>query len=102
MWTERGADNSAVLVAPNVKVKMEAQHSFPPLNLHDLLRESFTFTFYCVYTLCKHSITPPPRHRPLSLHDMLRESFAFNLVEVNTHNYCPSVADLSVIASVQH
>jgi hypothetical protein len=38
----RTADDSAVLVVPNVKVRMEAQHSFPPLSLRDLLWESFT------------------------------------------------------------
>ena len=37
---------SAVLVVPNVKLRMKAQHA---LSLHDMLRESFTFifTFYC-------------------------------------------------------
>jgi hypothetical protein len=40
----RVADNCAVLVVPNVKVRMEAQHSIAPLSLYDLLRESFTFT----------------------------------------------------------
>jgi len=40
----RKADNSTVLVVLNVKTGMEAQHYIPPLSLHDLLRESFTFT----------------------------------------------------------
>ena len=31
------ADNSAILVVPNVKVRMEAQHSLPHLSLHDLI-----------------------------------------------------------------
>jgi hypothetical protein len=39
----RRADNSAVLVVMNVKVRMKAQHSITPLSLHDLLWESFTF-----------------------------------------------------------
>jgi hypothetical protein len=39
----RRANNSALLVVPNVKLRMEAQHSILPLNLHDLLRESFIF-----------------------------------------------------------
>ena len=39
----RRADSSAVLVVPNVKVRMETQHSISPLSVHDLLRESFTF-----------------------------------------------------------
>jgi hypothetical protein len=39
------ADNSAVLVVLNVKVTMEAQLSIPPQSIHDLLQESFTFTF---------------------------------------------------------
>ena len=36
----RRADNSVVLVVPNVKVKMEAQHSVPPPLI---LRDNFTF-----------------------------------------------------------
>jgi hypothetical protein len=35
---ERGAHNSAALVVPNVKVRMEVQHFIPPSSLHDLLR----------------------------------------------------------------
>jgi hypothetical protein len=35
------ADSSAVLVGPNVKVKIEVQHFIPPLSLYDLLRGSF-------------------------------------------------------------
>jgi hypothetical protein len=35
-------DNSAVLVVPNVIVRLEAQNSILPLSLHDLLRERFT------------------------------------------------------------
>ena len=30
------ANNSAVRIVPNVKVRMEAQHSVPTLGLHDL------------------------------------------------------------------
>ena len=40
------ADNSAVLVVPNVKARTQAQNSTPPLSVHDLLRGSFTF--YCM------------------------------------------------------
>jgi hypothetical protein len=40
---ERTADNSAAVVVPNVKVKMEAQNCITPLSLLGLLRESFTF-----------------------------------------------------------
>jgi hypothetical protein len=36
-------DNSAVLVVPNVKIRLEAQHSIYPPNHHDLLWESCTF-----------------------------------------------------------
>jgi hypothetical protein len=43
VWPVRRADNSAVLVVPNVKLRMKVRHSIPPLSLHDLLRESFTF-----------------------------------------------------------
>ena len=37
----RGATNSAILVVPNVKVRMEAKNSMLPLSLHHLLREIF-------------------------------------------------------------
>jgi len=37
------ADNSVLLVMPNVKVRMETQHSISPLCLHDFLGESFIF-----------------------------------------------------------
>ena len=50
MRPARRADNSAVLVVPNVKVRMEARHSIPPLCLDDLLWESFTFSFLLVTT----------------------------------------------------
>jgi len=40
----RRADNSAILVVPNVKARMEAERSILPLSLHDFLQESFTFT----------------------------------------------------------
>jgi len=39
-----GADNSAVLVVRNVKVRIEAQHSIPPLSLHDLLTKRVEIT----------------------------------------------------------
>jgi len=45
MWPARRAHNCAVLVVLNVRLRVEAQHSIPPLSLHDLLRVSFTFTF---------------------------------------------------------
>jgi hypothetical protein len=38
----------------NVKIRMEAQHSIPPLNLHDLLQESFTFTFIYRIVMMSH------------------------------------------------
>jgi len=37
-------NNSVVLVVPNVQVRLEAQHSIHHVGLHDLLRESFTFS----------------------------------------------------------
>jgi hypothetical protein len=39
------SDSSGLLVVPNVEIGMEAQNFIPPLSLHDLLRENFTFTF---------------------------------------------------------
>jgi hypothetical protein len=47
-WT---ADNSAILVAPNFKVGMEAHNSIPPpppTSLNDLLGAAFTLTFLCI------------------------------------------------------
>ena len=44
VWLVHRADNSAILVAPPVKVRMEAQHSILP-SIRDLLWENFTFTF---------------------------------------------------------
>jgi hypothetical protein len=37
----RGADSSAVLVVPNVKVRVEAERFVALLSLHDFLQESF-------------------------------------------------------------
>jgi hypothetical protein len=50
------ADSSAILVVPNFKVGMEAQHSMPGLSLHYLLEGSFTFTFY--YSTNGHCFLP--------------------------------------------
>ena len=36
------ADSCALLVVPVVTVRMRAEHSFPPVEFHDLLREGFT------------------------------------------------------------
>jgi len=43
VWLVHRADNSAILVVPPVKVRMEAQHSIFT-SLRDLLWENFTFT----------------------------------------------------------
>jgi len=57
------AEYSAVPVVPNVKVRTEAQHSTPPpLSLHYMLRESFTFTWTCEgrvleYLMCHMLLT---------------------------------------------
>jgi hypothetical protein len=37
--------DSAVPVAPNIKIRLKAQNYIPIVSLHDLLRENFTFTF---------------------------------------------------------
>ena len=39
----RRAHNCAVLVVPNVEVRMQVQHFISHLSLHDLLLESFAF-----------------------------------------------------------
>jgi hypothetical protein len=36
---------TAILIVPNVKVRMEAQYSIARLSLHDLLQESFTYMY---------------------------------------------------------
>jgi hypothetical protein len=36
------ADNSAVIIVPNVELRIEVQHSIPHLSLLHLLQESFT------------------------------------------------------------
>jgi len=41
------SDKFALIIVANVKVRMEVKYSIPVLSLHDLLRESFTFTFTC-------------------------------------------------------
>jgi hypothetical protein len=46
----RRADSSAVLVVPNVKLRMGAQHYIPPPpSLHDLLHESFALLLTAMY-----------------------------------------------------
>jgi hypothetical protein len=40
------ADSCVALVVSNIKARMESQHSILPLSLHDLWRESFTFTTF--------------------------------------------------------
>jgi hypothetical protein len=42
------ANNSAALVVPNVKARMEAEHSILLVSLHDLLWGSFPFTLSCM------------------------------------------------------
>jgi hypothetical protein len=42
----RRADTSAVLVAPNVEVRMEAQHYIP--SLHDLLGKPLPLPMYVI------------------------------------------------------
>ena len=42
----RTADNSAVLAVPNVKLRVEAQHSIPLSESSRLVAGSFTFIFY--------------------------------------------------------
>ena len=43
MRPERKADNYAVLIVPNVKVRGEDQHFIPHLIVHDLLWEIIIF-----------------------------------------------------------
>jgi len=44
VYPARGADKTAVLIVPNVKVKIEAKYSIYILSLHTVLQGSFTFT----------------------------------------------------------
>jgi hypothetical protein len=49
VWLAFRADNSAVQVVPNIKVRTKVQqHSILPLSLHDLLWGSFTFFFHVI------------------------------------------------------
>jgi len=53
MRPARSSDHSAVLIVPNVKIRMEAQHSSPSVSLRELLRENFTF-----FTFFSHRAAP--------------------------------------------
>jgi hypothetical protein len=43
-WGGGIVTNSVVLVVPNVKVRMEAQHSNPPPTLHDVTRKLYVLS----------------------------------------------------------
>ena len=49
MWPALSADSCAVLVMPNIKVRMEVQNFISPLSVHELLRERFTFEIMFVF-----------------------------------------------------
>jgi hypothetical protein len=40
----RRADSSVILIVLNIKLRMETEHSIPPLSLHDFLQESIALT----------------------------------------------------------
>ena len=66
----RTADNSAVLVVTNVKIRAEDQHSIHPLGLHDLLgnQEFFVFASFIQNTVDRNSaISCQVRRRLLPL-----------------------------------
>jgi len=44
MGPARRAESSAVLVAMNVKLRLEDKHSIAPLGLSGLLRQTYIFT----------------------------------------------------------
>jgi hypothetical protein len=44
MRPERAAGNCVVLIVPEVKVKMEAHNSIPPLSVYDLLGKHLPLT----------------------------------------------------------
>ena len=54
MRPARTADNSAVQVVPNIKLRVEVQHFSRFLSLHDLSRESFSF--YSLYTPYEYTL----------------------------------------------
>jgi hypothetical protein len=60
MRPARRSDNYAALVVPNFKVEWGPNTPSHPLSLHDLLRESFTFSdIYCqiiTYRLCHNRV----------------------------------------------
>jgi len=68
------ADICAVLVVPNVKLRMEAQHRIPPLRRHDILRGSFTFTF-CTKIMVHHTV--PASLYPVRAQKLKSSSYFF-------------------------
>ena len=51
MWQVRRADNFAIIVVPNVEVRMEAKHFILLLCLHDLLGKALPCFTYCFIVL---------------------------------------------------
>jgi len=71
------ADGSALLVASNIKIRMEAQHSIPLLILQDFLQETCTFKIAVVPSIhVQHSIPL------LILQDLLQETCTFKIAVV--------------------
>ena len=95
MRPARRAETSAVLVASNVRVRMEAQHSVPHppfLSLRDLLRESFTFTGLC-YHFGLSAIDGLCYHFGLSVIDGLSCHFGLSAIDGLCYHFGLSAID---------
>ena len=74
-WPVCTADNSTILVLPNVKVRMDAQHSISPLILLDLLQKKLDTVHHCLRT-------GPPTCRTLNdVCDMLSDFLDYHKMQ---------------------
>jgi predicted metal-dependent hydrolase len=80
----RKADNSTVQVVPNVKVRLEAQHSILPLSLNDLLRKPLPLAIEkCLSNYNKQAVSVSSRS---SLYIAVREKWGSYVVANCAHN----------------
>jgi hypothetical protein len=80
---ERGADNPAVLDMPNVKVKIEAQHSIPSESSLFVTGNFYIYYYYYYYyySIVKKGVFP--------IHAMK----AYRSVEVQLHSFLTLLLD---------
>ena len=75
MWPTYSADSCAVLVMPNVKVRMEVQNFFSPLSLHDLLRHYVNLLGGLIFWFLDFGLFQVKMHLVSSFSDGLRYLF---------------------------